>query len=62
MSNKPICNYQALFRFHPITESGEYNYEYMESFITIQEKGAIQKVIEWKDRIISNTKQAIRRR
>lgn len=43
----------------PITESGEYDYEYMESFITIQEKKAIQKVIEWKDSIISNTKQAI---
>ena len=43
----------------PITESGEYDYKYMESYITIQEKRAIKNVIEWKDRIINKTKQAI---
>lgn len=44
----------------PITDRNEINFEYMENYITIQEKLAIKDVVIWKDRIINNTKRIIK--
>lgn len=41
----------------PINTDGEYDYDYMEKYITAVEKLAIKNVIEYKDNIIAKTKE-----
>lgn len=43
----------------PITEEGNIDFTFMESFIRVQKKLSIKDVVEWKDLVISKTKQVI---
>lgn len=43
----------------PITDKNEIDFEYMENYITIQEKLAIKDVVIWKNKLINKTKDVI---
>lgn len=45
----------------PITPSGEIDYMFMETYIRAQEKLAIQRVIDWRDKEIATTKNITNR-
>lgn len=45
----------------PITPSGEIDYMFMESYIRVQEKLAIQRVKDWRDKEIATTKNITNR-
>lgn len=43
----------------PITEEGNIDFTFMENFIRVQKKLSIKDVVDWKDLVISKTKQVI---
>ena len=43
----------------PITKTGELDYLYMENYIKAIEKLVIKDVVDWKDKIIEKTKDAV---
>lgn len=43
----------------PITKTGEFDYLYMENYIKAIEKLVIKDVVDWKDKIIEKTKDAV---
>ena len=43
----------------PITKTGEINFEYMELFISVQQKRAIKNVVKWKDKELEAYQNAI---
>lgn len=43
----------------PITEEGNIDFTFMENFIQVQKKLSIKDVVDWKDLVISKTKQII---
>ena len=43
----------------PITENGDIDFEFMEKYIRAIEKKVIKSVIDWKDKVISTTKEVV---
>ena len=43
----------------PITKTGEINFEYMELFISVQQKLAIKNVVKWKDKELEAYQNAV---
>lgn len=43
----------------PVTENGEINFDYMEKYITAIEKLTIKNVVEYKDKLIEQTKKLV---
>ena len=43
----------------PVTEKGDIDYSFIEFFMRAQEKLSIKDVVNWKDKIITTTKQVI---
>jgi pseudouridine-5'-phosphate glycosidase len=43
----------------PITEQGDIDFEFMEKYIRAIEKKVIKSVIDWKDKVISTTKEVV---
>ena len=44
----------------PVNEKDEIDYDYMEKYITAQQKLAINNVIDWKDKVINKTREVVK--